>query len=197
MSVKAMRVLKAQHGFEVGDIIRVGEVPSIEKVNPKYAQHAGMFWASKAGDFVFFSKDSVEEHVLEEVFASLDEILSQPVVYTDCGVQDSEDFFGALKENEFDMNWDKSDEFDERTKLEFFERHYCSDTWVGVGVLSIDGERVALFSQTGRKNDCNFVFLSNEAKLKAKAFVKEFINQDSWFFDDVLTQEQNLVEFLI
>lgn len=190
--MKIMRVIREREGYQLGEIVRVGVVPSGSMVNPDYAKYSGMYWHinDSLGD-VYFSEEE-----LEQVHVSLDEILKYKVVYVDIGVQEPEDFFSVLGENEWDFDWNKSDEFDSRTKLEFFDRWYCTDTWVGVGVLSIDGERVALFSQTGRKNDCDYKWLSKEAKTKAKAFVKEFLKEDDEEFDDVIQDGENLVDFI-
>lgn len=190
--MKIMRVVKEREGYEVGEVIRVGVVPSGSDVNPDYAQYAGMYWHIKdsLGDS-YFSEDE-----LEQVVVCLEEVLKYDTVYTDTGVQDAEDFFSSLGEDEWNFDWSKSDECDKRTKLEFFSRWYCTDTWVGVGILSIDGERVALFSQAGRKNDCYYKWLSKESKIKAKAFVKEFIKEDDEEFDDVIQDGENLVNFI-
>lgn len=189
--LKIMRVVKERKGYELGKVIRVGVVPSGDAVNPAYAAYSGMYWhTSKNMDDNYFTQDE-----LEQVHVSLEEVMSYSITYTDSGVQDNEDFFSALGVDEWDFDWERSDEFDKRTTSEFFGRWYCTDTWVGVGLLSIDGERVALFSQTGRKNDCNFKWLSKEAKMKAKTFAQEFVKTEE-DLDDVLEEDENLVYFI-
>ena len=188
---KTMIVVKDREGYVIGEVIRVGVVPSGNRVNPDYAKYSGMYWHIGAShQDVYFSTDD-----LEEVHISLQDVLNQEIVYTDSGVQDNEDFFSSLGVDEWNFDWSKSDEFANRTKLEFFSRWYCTDQWVGRGILSIDNERVALFSQTGRKNDCNYKWLSKDAKQKAKHFVNEFLKNDEEF-SDVIQEGENLVDFM-
>lgn len=189
--MKIMRVVKEREGYELDQVIRVGVVPSGGSVNPDYAAYSGMYWhIGENMDDNYFTQDE-----LEQVHVSLEEVMSYPITYTDSGVQGNEDFFSALGVNEWDFDLKRSDEFNQRTTLQFFDRWYCTDTWVGVGLLSIDGERVALFSQTGRKNDCNFKWLSKEAKMKARAFAQEFVKTEE-DLDDVLEEGENLVYFI-
>ncbi len=139
----------------------------------------------------------LEEGMYKEVFISLQECLEHEIKHTDKGVQDQEDFFSSLGLNSWDMCYDMPEEFEIRTKTDFFDRWYCTDTFVGNGVLSIDGERVALFSQTGRKMDCNYKWLSKESKDKALKFAKEFLKQDENDYYDVVKEGENLVNFFM
>ena len=189
--MKIMRVVKEREGYELGEVVLVGVVPSGNLVNPDYAQYSGMYWHmdENARDN-YFTQDE-----LEQVQVLLEEVMTYPITYTDSGVQNKEDFIAALGLNEWDFDWERSAEFNVRTNLEFFDRWYCTDTWVGVGILSIDGERVALFSQRSRRGDCNFKWLSKEAKLRAKAFAQEFLKTEE-DIDDVLEEGENLVHFI-
>lgn len=189
--MKIMRVVKEREGYKLGKVVHVGVVPSGDSVNPVYAQYSGMYWhIDENMRDNYFTQDE-----LEQVHVSLEEVMTYTITYTDSGLQNNEDFFTALGVNEWDFDWERSAEFNVRTSLEFFDRWYCTDTWVGVGILSIDGERVALFSQKGRKCDCNFKWLSKEAKLKAKAFAQEFLKTEEGL-EDVLAEGENLVHFI-
>jgi hypothetical protein len=139
----------------------------------------------------------LEETMCKRVFISIEDCMAHSVKYECSGVQDEEDFFSAVGLNSWDFDWSTVHNFEERTKCEYFDRWLCTDTHVGKGVLSIDGERVALFSQTGRKNGCNFKWLSKEAKDKARKFAQEFIKQDGFEYNDVLEEGENLVDFFM
>lgn len=139
----------------------------------------------------------LDETMCKKVFISIEDCMTHSVKHECSGVQDEEDFFSSIGFNSWEFDWEKHDEFEQRTKSQYFSHWLCTDSYVGKGILSIDGERVALFSQTGRKMDCNFKWLSKEAKDKARKFAQEFIKQDEFEYNDVLEQGENLVDFFM
>lgn len=48
---------------------------------------------------------------------------------------------------------------------------YCTDTWVGLAVITLDGEPVMFSLQTARKNTTSYDFVSKEAYYKMRDFV--------------------------
>lgn len=53
----------------------------------------------------------------------------------------------------------------------------CTDTWVGSRVIFLDDEPVCISDQRYRKDDINFVFLSQEAADKTKAYLKSLVEE--------------------
>ena len=190
--IKTMKVVKERDGFEVGKVIRVMTVPSCENVTSEYKQYSGMYVCGDDNfNEVFFSKDELEEYHL-----SFEEIMKNEIVHTCKGVQKMEDMFSSLEEDDYNLEWDRYDEFRNRFTSEYFDHWLCTDTWVGIGVLSVDGERVALFSQTARKNNCHFKWLSKESKIKVRMLVQEYMKSDDHYFQDVLEDGENLINFI-
>lgn len=194
--MQIMKLVKDWEDHKAGDILRVGKVPTAGRVNPDFAQYAGMYWHCKEdGSLSFFPENALEDHILEEVFLGIDEVLKQEVVHVDKGVQDLEDFLYCFGLYDSDFDWHRHEEFDSRAELRFFRRWYCTDTWVGSGLLYIDGSLVAIFSQTGRKSDCNYKWLSKDAKILAKSFANEFMKDGELELSDVLQPQENLINF--
>ena len=84
--MKIMRVVKEREGYELGEVVLVGVVPSGNLVNPDYAQYSGMYWHmdENARDN-YFTQDE-----LEQVQVLLEEVMTYPITYTDSGVQNRE-----------------------------------------------------------------------------------------------------------
>lgn len=57
------------------------------------------------------------------------------------------------------------DEFDRRFKRHWVVSWICTDTQVGISIITLDSEPVAVTSQTGRKNDEGVYFFSKDIAL--------------------------------
>jgi hypothetical protein len=80
---------------------------------------------------------------------------------------------------EFDIHdyfWDETGEFDRRIRGYWVVRWYCTDSWVGIRVYDIDGEPFAISTQTGRKMDENFEFVSVEMAAKVRGFIRDLMD---------------------
>jgi hypothetical protein len=81
--------------------------------------------------------------------------------------------------SEFDItvSMDLSYALEEQTRLKCFwvGRWYCTDTDVGYRMYYLDDVPVAFSVQTGRKNDENIWWFSNEAFTKVKEYMLELI----------------------
>lgn len=156
-------------------------------------------WIGYEGQLYYEHEDVVllSTDMYEEVFITFEDAKNFNIKETDVGVQNEEDFFSVLGLNSWELDWSRYTEFENRTKCKFFVRWLCTDTLVGKGILEIDGEDVAFFHQSARKNDCNYRWFSDEAKIKAYNFAKEFIEKDEMEYNDVLKGGENLVNFFM
>lgn len=189
--------LKALVNFadvKAGDTFYAYKIPENPVEKYKHASGKLYYVNSLVGDddIVILTED-----MYEEVFMSFEEAASYPIKEVDVGVQDEEDFFSSLGLNSWEFDWSKIKKFEERTCLKFFDRWLCTDTYVGKGILEIDGKPVAFFNQSARKNDCNYLWWSKEAKDAAKKFAQEFIEQDETEYNDVISENQNMIKFFM
>lgn len=76
-------------------------------------------------------------------------------------------------------NWDDQD----RLTSYYIGNWYCTDTYVGYKVYFLDDEPVMVSSQTARKNDEHFEWLSKEAFMKVKDYILSFKENDEYEFD--------------
>lgn len=65
------------------------------------------------------------------------------------------------------------EEFDRRFKKHWIHKWYCTDTWVGIAIISLDGEAVAIFGQEGRKCDPQIEFVSEQCANQTLKALKE------------------------
>lgn len=63
----------------------------------------------------------------------------------------------------------------ERIKEVYVNVHFCTDSWVGETVVFLDGEAIAVTSQSGRKSDKFYYFISDETRDKAYDYVKSLL----------------------
>lgn len=72
-------------------------------------------------------------------------------------------------------DWQK---FEARVKGYWLAVWQCTDTWVGMAAYFMDGELVAISTQTARKSGTEYDFVNNEAAEKVRAFVIELIAEE-------------------
>lgn len=110
------------------------------------------------------------------------------------------DFNNESLEN--DINWDNVTEslriqdsiWVEQTRLRcfFYERWYCTDTWVGGRAYFLDEELVAVSYQIGRKWDEDIEYISKEAYDKVKSYVISLIEKEEPSFVPSILQDGEL-----
>ena len=70
---------------------------------------------------------------------------------------------------------------------------YCTDTWVGIDVIYLNNNPVAVTNQVGRKMDVNIYFLSEEAKNSVKDYLISLYNNQQdcadYLTEDDLNEE--------
>lgn len=69
-----------------------------------------------------------------------------------------------------------------RLKVYFIEKWYCTDSFVGTRVYMLDGETVAISTQPARKCDEHFQFKGIESFKKLKAYVLSLIEEEQGEF---------------
>lgn len=82
-------------------------------------------------------------------------------------------YIGSIAEELFNENISNYDDQD-RLVAYFVGSWYCTDTFVGYRVYFFDNEPVAVSSQTGRKMDEVFEWVSQEAFKKVKDYIYSF-----------------------
>ena len=69
----------------------------------------------------------------------------------------------------------------------------CTDTWVGIDVIYLNNNPVAVTNQVGRKTDVNIYFLSEEAKNSVKDYLISLYNNQQdcadYLTEDDLNEE--------
>jgi regulator of replication initiation timing len=83
----------------------------------------------------------------------------------------------------------------ERLKAYFIEKWYCTDSHVGLRAYFLDNKFVALSSQSGRKMDEDFRFVSKEDALNLKKYIESLIGENEEFKVEILDLKQELDEF--
>lgn len=92
--------------------------------------------------------------------------------------------------NCYHLSHDSYKEWDRRMVEFYLAPWYCTDQWVGMAAILLDGEVVALSMQTARKNDTNYEFISAEGRNKLREFVLTLVPNDEAEFELVnLDQE--------
>lgn len=174
-----------------GDFFYAFDVPSNAEVEP---------YCNYKGKLVYISDDvfyEVSPNMFKIPNISFEEAKNFDIKEVAGGVQDEEDFFSTLDLSSWELDYSRYSEFVNRSSCKFFDRWLCTDTYVGKGILAIDGVDVAFFHQNGRKNPCNYKWFSKEAKNKAYNFAKEFIEEGDMDYNDVVQDGENLVNFFI
>ncbi len=82
--------------------------------------------------------------------------------------------------NMFGVYIDWSEEFEDRLTKHFINEAswICTDQRVGIAVYQLDGQVVAVSTQTGRKSDEDISFVSTEAFEKVKTFILSLVRND-------------------
>lgn len=86
----------------------------------------------------------------------------------------------ALDLNHYANFWSEDydeDSFERRFKHIPIAPWYCTDQWVGLYALALDGEVIALSFQQGRKCDTNYEFVDIEAVKKAQDAIKSMVTK--------------------
>jgi hypothetical protein len=76
--------------------------------------------------------------------------------------------------------WDGPNDYEgwgRRVKRHWIATWICTDTQVGLSIITLDGEPVAVCSQTGRKSDEDVRFFSAEVTEKVLKVMEEFVSQ--------------------
>lgn len=66
----------------------------------------------------------------------------------------------------------------------------CTDSWVGLKIYYFDDEPVCVSFQSGRKNNENFEWLSDEAYQKTKKFLYSFVEPEEVCFAKINFDEE-------
>ena len=90
---------------------------------------------------------------------------------------DIDEFCRELDLNEY-PGWNK--EFDDAVKGYWLTKWLCSDTWVGCAVYYMNGEPVAISTQTARKSSTEYEFVSLEAATKLRKFILECLGESEF-----------------
>lgn len=192
------RVLVPFADLNVGDEFRVGQLETARLMEKyKYLGDKPLYFSKHTT--TLDTPDS-NVHILqpewyEFVFEPLLSIHNAPIIHTDeHEVQDMEDLCSDLNLDYSGINnWRVTME---PFSLEFFKRWYCTDQWVGYGWLLFNGERVALFSQSGRKSPCGHRFFSKEHAIKVRQWLLSNMNREEEEEFPILDPNANYVEFL-
>ncbi len=86
-------------------------------------------------------------------------------------VLSASDFANQFNWSEYDFGYAEQD----RLVGYFLSLWYCTDSYVGIRVYYLDNEPIAISSQWGRKCSENFEWVSKEAYLKVREYVKSFM----------------------
>lgn len=68
-------------------------------------------------------------------------------------------------------NWGWNEDFNKRVRGYPLIKWICTDTWVGTTVYYLDDEPICVSTQTARKNDTYYYFVSKEAADKLRALI--------------------------
>ena len=75
--------------------------------------------------------------------------------------------------NIYNLDWSE----DQRLKYYFIKKWYCTDTYVGIRAYFLDDEFVAISTQSGRKMDEDFSFVSKELANKLKIYLRSLVEE--------------------
>lgn len=82
------------------------------------------------------------------------------------------------------------DEWDERVKMYWLAKWYCTDTYVGMAVIFFDNQPVGIFSQSARKADKNIEFINNPELIdKLKLFCLHCCERELPYIEDEDSEE--------
>ena len=86
-----------------------------------------------------------------------------------------------------------TDSEDTRLKAYCIVVWYCTDTFVGVNAHFLDDEFVCLSTQTGRKNGISYKYISQDAALKLRNYIRDLAEKDTPFKPNLidLSEKEN------
>jgi hypothetical protein len=89
------------------------------------------------------------------------------------------------------LYWDDGipEDFDERVRGHWLRKWYCTDTWVGLEVISFDGKPIAVTWQQARKCDKEIFFVSVEI---ARDFRKYLLSAEKSLNVQVINPEETI-----
>jgi hypothetical protein len=115
--------------------------------------------------------------------------------FDDKKIQDDVDWEDLANALNINNGWDCWFE-QERLKVYFIEKWYCTDSYVGRRAYFLDGEFVALSYQGGRKSNEDFDFVSLDLAKKVKEYFESLIQYDEEEFTvSLLDLEEEISDF--
>lgn len=103
--------------------------------------------------------------------------------------KNNENAFFSLME-EFDIYDYKYTEEAKRLSYNFPIKWYCTDSYVGMRIYYLDEEPICISSQSGRKSDESFKWLSKEAFEKTRNFLHSFVQKKEFF--DLIDENEKI-----
>lgn len=86
-----------------------------------------------------------------------------------------------------DYDWDK---FTEKFKKIYYRSWYCTDSYVGAAILTLNGEPVALSYQSGRKSQEIIEWLSDQSVEEAIIAVNEVLIKEEDYAPQIIKESQ-------
>lgn len=83
---------------------------------------------------------------------------------------------------------------DKRLRCYFIKIHCCTDTYVGTRAYFLDGELVCVSTQSARKSDEFFSFVTKEIGLKVRDYLLTLVEDDEFTIDVIGDFEMELPE---
>lgn len=102
-------------------------------------------------------------------------------------VPDMEDLCYDLKVSYGSPDWAT---LEERVQAYWLAPHMCTDTWVGMSVLAVDGVKVALVRQDARKSRQVFSWFSEEAYHTTRKIMLEIMAEEEIFSVCILKESE-------
>lgn len=187
-------VTKPFAGKEVGDLIYVRV----------FDEHRAQVFSLMPGEMYFFDHEAQEYHLVDgdsvkPAEVTVSQLLTQKVVHESGGVQNEDDFFAMFAGlSDFEFDYSKYEEFQNRFRALYFSYRICTDTPVGTGVIVLDDKPVAFFIQTARRSGCTFAFYDLASKLRCKEVLDTFnMPKPSDDNDEGLITDKNAIDFWV
>lgn len=138
----------------------------------------------------------VEPDMYEKVVVTIDDVLNHEIIHVEKGIQgEYEDFLRHSLNIREQFDWSKSSELDNSFETHYIKRWYCTDTWVGYGWITFDGLIVAIFSQRGRKCNCNYKFLNGAHAAVLRELMLKYVEKPEVEDFDIIEPSENLINF--
>lgn len=102
--------------------------------------------------------------------------------------------FDSICDEIENYNYPYSDEFEKRVSEYFIAKWYCTDTYVGISILFLDDEPVCVLSQSARKSDIRYKWISSESFNSVKSFIDSLCEEDEPKYE-ILDTSLNIDDF--